>query len=227
MRSWPSGARRYERGRRRAGGAGRARADRGGHRARGGGRHPDAPSPRRRADRRGRRGAERDEPGHGGRRHRQHRIEDPGSRSARRGARRRRHDAVNALRHRVRGGRAPGAEGQGPTDQPVASRPGRWARRRTVRASEIEPPFTGPRVRAAADEAALPRHDGRAPATSRVGDRHRRDREVAPGVGVREVHRRPGRGRLVASWPLPRLWRRRGVLGPRGDGPDARRHRRG
>ena len=56
--------------------------------------------------------------------------------------------------------------------------------------------------------------------------RDRRDREVPPRVGVREVHRRPDRGRLLAPGPVPRLRRRHHVLGARRDGPDARRHRR-
>ena len=60
------------------------------------------------------------------------------------GARRRRHDAGDAIRDRVRGGRAAGAEGQGPADQPVASRACRRASSAgRCAASEIEPPFTG------------------------------------------------------------------------------------
>ena len=46
-------------------------------------------------------------------------------------------------------------------------------------------------------------------------------------MGVREVHRRPGRRPLLAPRPLPVLRRGRRVLGARRDGPDALRHRRG
>ena len=62
---------------------------------------------------------------------------------------------------------------------------------------------------------------------ARVGHGHRRHRQVAARVGVREVHRRARGRRLLASRPLPVLRRGRGVLGARRDGPDALRHRRG
>ena len=52
----------------------------------------------------------------------------------------------------------------------------------------------------------------------RRGRRRARHRQVAPGLGVREVRRRSGRERLVASRPLPLLRRRRRVLGARRDG---------
>ncbi len=52
----------------------------------------------------------------------------------------------------------------------------------------------------------------------RLGRRHRRHRQVAPFVGVREVHRRARRRHLVALGALSRLRRRRRVLGACRDG---------
>jgi class 3 adenylate cyclase len=51
--------------------------------------------------------------------------------------------------------------------------------------------------------------------------------KIPAGLGVREVHRRPGRRRVVAPRPVPVLRRGRGVLGAGRDRPAAARHRRG
>ena len=62
---------------------------------------------------------------------------------------------------------------------------------------------------------------------ARLGDRHRRHREVSSLVGVREVHRRARHGVVLASRPLSLLRRGRRLLGARRDGADALRDRRG
>ena len=84
-----------------------------------------------------------------------------------------------------------------------------------------------PRPRAAPRQGALPRLRRRAEGTARLGHGHRRHRQVAPVLGVREVHRRPRRRRLLAPRPLPLLRRGSRLLGARRDGADALRHRRG
>ena len=60
-----------------------------------------------------------------------------------------------------------------------------------------------------------------------LGHRDRRHRQVAAGVGVREVHRRPRCRHVLAPRPLPLLRRGRRVLGARRDGAHALRDRRG
>ena len=84
-----------------------------------------------------------------------------------------------------------------------------------------------PRPRAAPGQGALPRVGRGGQGAARLGRRHRRDRQVAPRLGVREVRRRARRQLLVAPRPLPRLRRRRRLLGARRDGADARGDRRG
>ena len=100
------------------------------------------------------------------------------------------------------------------------------ARRRRAR-DGLEPPFVGRdrELRLVKELFHATRDERRRP--PRHGRRHRRDREVAARVGVREVHRRARRRRLLAPGPLPGLRRRRRVLGARRDGAHARRNRRG
>ena len=78
-----------------------------------------------------------------------------------------------------------------------------------------------PRPRAEADQGPLPRLGRRRPRPPRVGHRHRRHRQVAPGLGVLQVLRRHRRHRLVAPRPLPRLRRGRRLLGARRHGAHA------
>ena len=60
-----------------------------------------------------------------------------------------------------------------------------------------------------------------------LGDRDRRDRQVAAGVGVLQVLRRPRPDRLLAPRPLPLLRRGRDLLGARRHGADALPDHRG
>ena len=100
----------------------------------------------------------------------------------------------------------------------------------------------GSRPRAADAQGAVPLQLRPPDPAARDGDRHRRGRQVPAVVGVREVHRRAGRQRLVAPGSLPVVRRRGDLLGAgrhdadagrvgRGRGPgdgrrQARRHRR-
>ena len=63
--------------------------------------------------------------------------------------------------------------------------------------------------------------------TPRLGHRHRRDRQVAAGLGVLQVLRRHRRHRLLAPRPLPLLRRGRDLLGARRHGAHALPDRRG
>ena len=70
-----------------------------------------------------------------------------------------------------------------------------------------------PRPRAAPDQGSLPRARPTSGGAPRLGHRHRRDRQVAARVGVRQVLRRARRARLLAPRPLPRLRRRASPTG--------------
>ena len=80
---------------------------------------------------------------------------------------------------------------------------------------------------AAGDQGALPRVGRRVEGPSRVGDGGRRHGQVAPVVGVLQVHRRAGGRRPLAPRPLPPVRRGRHLLGARRDGADAGIDRRG
>ena len=84
-----------------------------------------------------------------------------------------------------------------------------------------------PRPRAAPDQGPVPRLRRREPGAAGLGDRDRRDRQVAAGVGVLQVLRRPRPDDLLAPRPLPRLRRGRHLLGAGGHGADALPDRRG
>ena len=90
-----------------------------------------------------------------------------------------------------------------------------------------EGPLVGPRLRAAADQGALPLRGGaRGGAVGRdIGPGGRR--QDATALGVREVHRRPRGHRALALRPLPGLRRGRRLLGARRDGAPAPGDRRG
>ena len=92
--------------------------------------------------------------------------------------------------------------------------------RGALKSEGLEAPFVGRdrELRQIKDSStSAPRAEG-APG---LGDRHRRDREVAAGVGVLQVFRRPAADRVLASRPLPLLRRGRHLLGARGHGADA------
>ena len=84
-----------------------------------------------------------------------------------------------------------------------------------------------PRPRAAPDQGALPRVRRREQGAPRLGHRHRRDRQVAPGVGVLQVLRRHRPDHVLAPRPLPLLRRGRHLLGAGRHGAHALPDRRG
>ena len=186
------------------------------------------PGARRRADRRGRRRPSARGPGHGRRRSRQHRVADPvggraghASSSARRQARDRGGD-------RLRGRRRARAQGQGGAGAALA-RAARHRRRAAARSSRRASSRRSSGATASCgssrSSSTPPPTSARAHSSRSIGDR--RHRQVAPRLGVREVHRRARRARALAPRPLPGLRRGRRVLGARRDGADARGDRRG
>ena len=225
MRSWPSGARRSRTrttpsapSGRRSSWSTRSRPLR-----------PGPPGARRRPDRRGGGDARRDEPGHGRRRPRQHRRPAPG-RGARRGrcssARRR----MRAAERRSSSSRPATQSLKGKTGAGAglagAAR-GRAERGGQGRADALEAPFVGrdEELRLLKDLLHAAGRERRVRA--RVDHRAGRHRQEPAGVGVREVHRRPRRGRLLAPRPVAVLRRGHHVLGARRDGPPPRRPGRG
>ena len=80
---------------------------------------------------------------------------------------------------------------------------------------------------AAHDQGAVPCGGGPAGAAAGAGVRAGRGGQVAAGLGVREVPRRPGGGGVVAPGPVPVLRGRGGVLGAGRDRAAAAGHRRG
>ena len=109
----------------------------------------------------------------------------------------------------------------------VAGASGRLRRARDAQVDRSRGTVRRPRRRAAPDQGPLPRLRRRGPCAPRLGDRHRRDRQVAARVGVLQVLRRAAAAHVLASRPLPRLRRRRRVLGARGHGAHALPDRRG
>ena len=99
--------------------------------------------------------------------------------------------------------------------------------RGSLRSTGLEAPFVGRDRELRARQGALPRLRRRGPRAARADQRDRRNRQVSAGVGVREVHRRTRPRDILASRPLPLVRRRGRLLGARGDGEDALRHRRG
>ena len=127
-------------------------------------------------------------------------------------------------RDRLRGRGRARAQGQGRAGAALARTPRRCRARR--RGALDGPRGSVRRARGAScawsrSSSTRARTSGRA--ASCPVDRRRRDREVAARLGVREVHRRPRRRRLVAPRPLPLLRRGRRLLGARRDGAHAGR----
>ena len=182
-----------------------------------------------RAHRRGGRDARRHGSGHGRRRPRQHgrrACSRPPSRARCSSARPRSARREQTVVYEDAG--VARAEGQGGRDARCgarcASSPGRAG---SLKSQGLEAPFVG-RDRELRQIKELfhttRRREARA---ARLGHRHRRHRQVAPLVGVLQVLRRDRAGRLLAPRPLPRLRRRRRLLGARRHGADALRDRRG
>ena len=93
-------------------------------------------------------------------------------------------------RDRVRGGRRPGAQGQGRPRRGVPGAPGRRDRRRRRPDGGARAAVRRPRDGVPAPARALPRDRPRAPGTARVADRPGGDRQEPARVGVPEVPRR-------------------------------------
>ena len=89
------------------------------------------------------------------------------------------------------------------------------------RVDGLEAPADRAGCGAAHDQGAVPRRRRAAGAAAGAGVRPGRSREVPAGLGVREVHRRPGRRGVVAPGPVPVLRGGRGVLGAGRDRPAA------
>ena len=83
------------------------------------------------------------------------------------------------------------------------------------------------RPRAAANQRPLPHMRRRAKAAADLYHRYRRHRQVAPGLGVLQVLRRPPSDHVLAPGALSLVRRRRHVLGARGHGSDACAHHGG
>ena len=193
-----------------------------------GGRRRGPAGARRGADRRGRREPRRGRRGHGRRRPRQHRLAGAVGRRARQRARRRGDAAGDASRRSsTRSAGTFELKGKEGTTQ-------LWTALRVVsgvggqlKSQGLEAPFVGRdrELRQIKDLFHVCAEERQGAAG--LGDRDRRDRQVAPGLGVLQVLRRHRADRLLAPGPLPRLRRRRHVLGARGHGADALPDRRG
>ena len=143
-------------------------------------------------------------------------------------ARRRADQAGVRGRGRVRRRGRARAEGQGRAGSAVAGAPRRRGSARVAPLDWARSAVRRPRPRAASSSrSSSTPPPTRAARSSCSINGDRRDRQVSAGVGVREVHRRTRRRDLLASRPLPLVWRRGRLLGARGDGEDALRHRRG
>ena len=213
------------RGRRRARGPGGAGAARGGRDPRRG-RRRRPQCPRRSPHRRGRRDGRRRLAGDRGRRPGEHGLAAPVDGRARHRPRRGDDGPGDRPRDRVREVRRPHVEGQrgGRSRVARAPRPRRASRCRPRRGDRA--PVRRSRRRAPLDQGARPRDRRRTEGPAPLGHRDRRRRQVASRVGAAEVDRRVRGGALLASRPMPVLRRRRHVLGPGRDGPDAGRDRR-
>ncbi len=218
---------RRARRRRGASSPGGARPRRRGRGARRGIRYCRARTARGRADRRGRGCDRRRGAGDGDGRPREHGVTHARRRRARHRGRRRADAPRVRGGDRIRGRRRARAEGEVRDRPPLAGArctgPARRRRARDWTRSAVR--RTG--GRAPAGQGPVSRQRRRESRPARVGRRRRRHRQVTPFLGVREVHRRIGRNRLVAPWTLPLLRRRRRLLGTRGDGARAGEDPRG
>ena len=169
---------------------------------------PEPAGPRGRPHRRGGGDDRRRGRGDGRRRPRQHRVADPVARRAGHRARRRGDPPRDRADGRLRGRRQPRAEGQGRPDAALARAPRRLRRARHAEVGRARGAVRRPRPRAAPDQGSLPRLRGRGQGAPRLDHRHRRDRQVAAGLGVLQVLRRdrPDRrtGTAAAASPTAR-----------------------
>ena len=98
--------------------------------------------------------------------------------------------------------------------------------RGSLKSTGLEAPVRRPRPGTAPDQGPLPHLCRGAQGASDLGHRDRRDRQVAPRLGVLQVLRRPAAAHVLAPRPLSCLRRRRHLLGARGHGADALPDRR-
>ena len=110
------------------------------------------------------------------------------------------------------------AEGQGGAVELLKALRVVSARRGQLKSTRPGSAVRRPRSRAEADQEPLPRFRSGPPSPSRVDHGHPWPRQVASGLGVREVHGRHRRAGLVAPRALPRIRRGRCVLGARRHG---------
>ena len=149
-------------------------------------------------------------------------VAEPGT-----GARRRGNAPRQRAGDRLRGGGPARAQGQGRAGRAVAGGPNHL--RAPGRAAIGRPGGAVRRSRpgASARQGAVPRVGRGAQGAPRLGDRNRRNRQVAARLGVLQVLRRARRQRLLASRSLPRLRRGGDLLGAGGHGAHAGADRRG
>ena len=128
---------------------------------------------------------------------------------------------------RLRGGGLTRAEGEDRAHAALASAADRVRCARLAEVGRARGAVRRPRPRAPADQGALPRLRGRGQGAPRLGHRHRRDRQVAAGLGVLQVLRRDRTDHVLAPRTLPLLRRGCDVLGSCRHGPHARADRGG
>ena len=101
------------------------------------------------------------------------------------------------------------------------------APRRTLKSVGLEAPFVGRDRELRQIKELSHASRGRGQRAPDLDHRHRRDRQVAAGLGVLQVLRRDRPDDVLAPRPLSLLRRGRHLLGARGHGADARADRRG
>ena len=152
--------------------------------------HPDLRGARRRPDRRGGGDPQRDEPGHGRRRPRQHRCASPGRGGGGDGAGRRGDSPRSRASDRLRAARRPLVEGQDRAGAGLARRPGRrqqwWGGPRGCPRAAVR----GARSGAARAEGCPPLGRPRPPGSAGLDHRPGRHREEPARLGDGEVRRR-------------------------------------
>ena len=121
------------------------------------------------------------------------RIQSAASRARSSSARRRSRATEQAIVYEER--RRARAEGQGGAGRALAGAAGGLGRGGHAEVGGPGGAVRRPRARAEADQGPLPRLRGRAAGAPRLGDRDRRDRQVAAGLGVLQVLRRDRRHR--------------------------------
>ena len=207
-------------GRCRAGGAGRARSGGRRNQPRGPARSRP-PAPGRRSDRRGRGGHSRRRRGNGSGRRGEHGGAAAVDRGAGHRARRRRHPAGERACDRLPGRRDPPGQGQVDPGSGVAPDADRGHRRRCRAAATRTSPRGAGRGARRPPGSARPRARNGRRIDARLGRRRGRARQVPSWLGAREVCRRSGSDRALASRASFELRAGGRLQGARRHGPDA------